>query len=210
MCTKTEQRRPKLPQVELRGNADLRKALKAFTPDLQKNLDREIRAALKPVVSAARGFVTADAPMSGWRSRSFSEARFPAYNAALIKSGIVASTTPSKRNINGFTGMAKIQNKTAAGAIYEVAGRIGPQPWVGPKAGGASKGVSRSVNPGAGRQFIANLPPIVSSLKGQGRLIFRAWAANRGVAEGAAMKAIDQATTQFYARNKTQNFSKAA
>jgi hypothetical protein len=54
------------------------------------------------------------------------------------------------------------------------------------------------------------LPPIVSSLKGQGRLIFRAWAANRGVAEGAAMKAIDQATTQFYARSKTQNFSKAA
>ena len=199
-----------MPEIELRGNTDLRKALKAFTPDLQKNLDKELRAALKPVVTAARGFVSSDTPMRGWRTASSDLARWPVYDVGTIKRGIVASTTPSKRNINGFTGMAKIQNKTAAGAIYEIAGRNGPQPWVGPKAGGTGKGVSRSVNPGAGRQFIENLPPIVSSLKGQGRLIFRAWAANQGQAEGAAMTAIDQATTQFYARSKMTTFSKAA
>jgi len=201
-----------VPKVELRGNADLRKALRTFTPDLQKALDKELRIALKPIVSAARGFVTSEPPMTNWRPRSFSEARFPAYNSGLIRSGIVASTTPSKHNPNGFTGMAKIQNKSAAGAIYELAGRTPPgyQPWVGPKAGGSGKGVSRSVNPGAGRQFVANLPPLVSSLKGQGRLIFRAWAENQGKAEGAAMKAISEATMKFYARNKTETFQRAA
>jgi hypothetical protein len=108
--------------------------------------------------------------------------------------------------------MARIINKSAAGAIYETAGRKNPsgQPWVGRKGSGSSKGVSRSVNPNAGATFIANLDPLVSSLKGRGRLIYRAWAESKGVAEGAAMKAIDNATSEFYARNQTQKFRRAA
>ena len=104
--------------------------------------------------------------------------------------------------------MARIINKSAAGSIYETARR--PQVWVGAKASGTSKGVSRSVNPNAGAKFIENLGPVTSSLKGQGRFIFRAWAESRGVAEGAANKAIDTAIRQFYARNKNQRFSRAA
>jgi hypothetical protein len=147
-----------------------------------------------------------------WAARPFTEARFPFFNARTITRGIVYSTGVSKRNKNGFTSMARIINKSAAGAIYETAGRKNPsgQPWVGRKGSGSSKGVSRSVNPNAGATFIANLDPLVSSLKGRGRLIYRAWAQNRGVAEGAAMKAIDKATSEFYARNRTQKFRRAA
>jgi hypothetical protein len=201
-----------MPLVEIRGNVDLRKALKNFTPDLEKELRKELRAALKPVVRQAKGFVPAVSPMRGWAGRSFSEGKFPTYNAGTIISGITYSVSPSKPNKNGFTSMARIINKSAVGAIYETAGRKNPngQAWVGPKAGGVSKGVSRSNNPNAGKQFIQNLPPIISSLKGRGRLIYRAWAENRGVAEGAAMKAIDSATQQFYARAKTTTFKKAA
>ena len=36
--------------IEIRGNADLRKALRKFTPDLEKQLKKELRAALTPVV----------------------------------------------------------------------------------------------------------------------------------------------------------------
>jgi hypothetical protein len=50
---------------------------------------------------------------------------------------------------------------------------------------------------------------LVSSLKGRGRLIYRAWAANQGRAEGAAMKAIDTALTQFR-KNVLSETSKAA
>ena len=201
-----------MPKVEMRGNADLRKALRQFTPDLDKQLKKELAVALKPVVRKAKSFVPAESPMSGWVARPFSEARFPFFNYQTIVRNIVYTTAVSKPNKNGFTSMARIINKSVVGAIYETAGRKNPQgqPWVGRKASGSSKGVSRSINPGAGAQFIANLDPLTSSLKGQGRLIYRAWAESKGVAEGAAMKAIDKATRDFYARNKTQKFRKAA
>jgi len=200
-----------MPSVEIRGNTDLRKALRRFAPDLDKALTKELRAALNPVVKQARGFVPAtEEIMRGWRPRSFSEARFPFYDASLIKSGITYSTSVSKPNKNGFTSNARIINKNAAGAIYETAGRIGPQPWVGPKAGGSSHKVSRSNWEGAGQQFIDNLGPLTSSLKGRGRLIFKAWAANRGLAEGAALRAIDKATKEFYKRSNARTLGKAA
>ena len=199
-----------MPVIELRGNVDLRKALRAFAPDLEKQLKKDLAAAMKPVVAKARGFVPAESPMSGWAARSFSETRFPFYSASTIKSGIVYSTSASKVNPYGFSSMATITNKSAAGAIYETAGRNGPQPWVGPKAGGASKGVSRSVNPNAGAQFIENLPPLTSSLKGRGRLIFKAWASDQGKAEGAAMTAIDKTTQAFNAVVSQGKLSRAA
>jgi hypothetical protein len=160
--------------------------------------------------------------MSGWaggnakgitaKSSMFRIGKFPLYNSAIIKAGIVYRTTPSAINENGFSSMASIQNKSAAGAIYEGAGRANPQgqPWVGPKAGSKSNKVSKSNNPQAGRQFIENLPPLVSSLKGRGRLIYRAWAANQGRAEGAAMKAIDKALTQFRVEAAKGKLGKAA
>ena len=201
-----------MPVVELRGNIDLRKALRDFAPDLEKELKLELHKALRPVVRQAKSFVPAVSPMRGWAGRSYSEGRFPTYNAATVTAGITYSVSASKPNKNGFTSMARIINKSAVGAIYETSGRKNPngQAWVGPKVGGFSKGVSRSNNPNAGKQFIQNLPPIVSSLKGRGRLIYRAWAENRGLAEGAAMRAIDSAREQFYARAKTTTFSKAA
>ena len=186
-------------KIEIRGNADYRKALRRFTPDLEKALKKELVAALRPVVLEAKGFVPAVSPMSGWAGRSFSEGKFPTYSASTIKAGITFSTTPSKMNSNGFSSMARIENKSRVGAIFESAGRNGSegQPWVGPKAGGNSNRFSKSNNPKAGEQFIKNLPPLVSSLKGRGRLIYRAWAKSQGKAEGAAMKAIDKALSQF-------------
>jgi hypothetical protein len=197
-------------QIEIRGNIDLRKALRSFAPDLEKQLRKDLATAMKPVVAKARGFVPAAAPMSGWAARSFSEGKFPTYNESTIKSGIGFRATPGRVNPYGFSAMATISNKSAAGAIYETAGRNGPQPWVGPKAGGASKKVSRSVNPGAGAQFIQNLPELTSSLKGRGRLIFKAWAQDQGKAEGAALTAIDKTTRAFNEKVKAGPLRKAS
>jgi hypothetical protein len=199
-------------KVEIRGNADLRKAMRRFTPDLEKALKKEIGNALRPVVRQAKGFVPSQSPMSGWAGRSFSEGKFPTYNAATIIAGITYKSTPSKINENGFSSMASIQNRSRVGAIYESAGRNGAQgqPWVGPKAGSNSNKVSKSSNPKAGEQFIKNLGPLTSSLKGRGRLIYRAWAENRGLAEGATMKAIDQALIQFRAEAAKGALGKAA
>ncbi len=199
-----------MPVIEMRGNVDLRKALRRFAPDLEKQLRKDLATAMKPVVAKARGFAPAEAPMSGWAARSFSEGKFPTYSASTIKSGITFTSIPGKVNPYGFSSMAKINNKSAAGAIYETAGRNGPQPWVGPKAGGSSKGVSRSVNPEAGAKFIENLPALTMSTKGRGRLIFKAWAQDQGKAQGAALTAIDKVTRAFNAKISAGPLSKAA
>jgi len=202
-----------MPAVEIRGNTDLRKALKRFAPDLDKELRKELAAALKPVVKQARGFAPATGDiMKGWQPRSFSEARFPFYDNATVTKGITFSTSVSKPNKNGFTSNARIMNKSAAGAIYETAGRknLGGQPWVGSKAGGSSHKVSRSTRRGAGPQFIDNLGQLTTSLAGVGRLIFRAWAADKGRAYGIAMKAIDKTIQTFYDRSNERSLDKAA
>lgn len=200
-----------MPLVELRGNSDLRKALRQFAPDLDKELRAELKAALKPIVSNARGYVESN-PMRNWSDSKSTGSAFPAYSSSAIKSGIGFSTSATKINRNGFSGMAKIFNKTAAGAIYEQAGIVPPgrgQPWVGPKGAKGNK-YSHSSNPGAGEQFINNLPDLVSSKKGQGRLIYRAWAESLGRAEGAAMKAIEKATKTFNSRSKATVLKKVA
>jgi hypothetical protein len=199
-----------MPAVELRGNSDLRKALRQFAPDLDKELKIELRRALSPVVRKARGYVESN-PMSNWSDSKSTGAAFPKYDSSAIRRGIGYSTSPTKINRNGFSGMAKVFNRTAAGAIYEQAGVKNPQgqPWSGPKGPKGSR-YSQSSYEGAGEQFINNLPPITSSLKGRGRLIYRAWAESRGLAEGAAMRAIDKATRTFNQRSQRSTLRRVA
>jgi hypothetical protein len=200
-------------RVTIEGVKQTRKAIRQFAPDLNKELNKELRIALAPIAKKARGFVPSDSPMSGWAGRSFSEGRFPTFNASTIRSGIGFTTKQGRTTRSGFTANATIYNKSVAGAIYETAGRANNgqgQPWVGPKAGGSSKKVSHSSNPNAGTQFIENLGPLTNSLKGRGRLILKAWAQDQGKAYGAAIKAIDKAEGMFMQRSKTTTFRKAA
>jgi hypothetical protein len=200
-------------RVKIEGVRQTRKAIRDFAPDLNKELNAELRVALAPIAKKARGFVPADSPMSGWATRSFSESRFPFFNASAIRSGIGFTTKQGRSTRSGFTSNATIFNKSVAGAIYETAGRANNgqgQPWVGSRAGGSSKKVSRSTNPNAGTQFIENLGKLTSSTKGRGRLILKAWAQDQGKAYGAAIKAIDKAERTFIERSKTSTFRKAA
>jgi hypothetical protein len=198
-------------QIELRGNADLRKALRRFAPDLEKSLKIELKRGLAPIAQTARGYVPSQSPLSGWSPRSFNEGSFPTYNAGVIKSKIGFSTAVTKRNAKGFNSMASVFNNSRAGAIYESAGRNGAQgqPWVGPK-GPAGHKYSHSYNPKAGEQFIGAMEPLTGSLKGRGRLIFKAWSRNKGVAEGIVNKAISTAEQELYRRSKSGALGRAA
>lgn len=213
--------------TEVVGAIALRKALNQYAPDLAKELTQELGAILKPIVAEARGFVPTKSPMSGWRSNSgntinastsmFRAGKFPIYDAGLIRRGIIYKTTPSKENARGFVNTIRIQNKTMAGAIFETAGRKNGQGqnWVGPKASGSSKGVSRSVNPYAGNQFISNLGQLYGpSRKGDhrmmGRIIFRAWDKTQGRANAAVFKSIENTTKKFNDRTQMFDLKRAA
>jgi hypothetical protein len=203
--------------TEVVGVVGLRRALTNYAPDLAKELTKELGKVLKPVVAEARSFVPPSSPMSGWAARSFSEAKFPMFDAGVIRRGIIYKTTPSQPNARGFVNTIRIQNKTMIGAIYETAGRKNGQgqDWVGTKAGGASKGVSRSVNPYAGNQFISNLGQLYGSNKKgdhrmMGRLIFRAWAKTQGKANASVFKAIENTTDKFNKRSQIVDLKRAA
>jgi hypothetical protein len=143
-------------------------------------------AALKTVTTVARGYVPNDGQvLSGWSKTSSSGENltyrpFPKFNSMQAKAGITYSTSPSKPNKNGFVALARILNKSAAGAIYETAGRKNPQGQPnykpasvvyrtgdGPgdftiryyqeKDNSQRKGYNNSLNPNAGKQFIENL-----------------------------------------------------
>lgn len=171
--------------TEVKGAVALRKALRQFAPDLAKETTKEIANFLKPVVRQARGFAPSneDVP-SGWVKRPNAGGRWAArsYDATEVRRGISFKSTPSKPNRNGFRSLATIYNKSAAGAIYETAGRkSGITGKFTPKLGGELKGNGR---------------------KNSGRVIFRAVAEDEGKARAHIIKAIESAAAKLNSRSK--------
>jgi hypothetical protein len=203
--------------VELQGAVALRKALKNYAPELAKETQKEISGHLRKVVARAKGFVPAAAPLSGW-ANSVGDWENRVYNPSAIKKGLGYSTKAGKPNRRGFRSVARIFNGSAAGAIYETAGRLNPQgqpparqvlayrngEYVTQQESGNK--INRSANPNAGRQFIDALPPLVDSQqsnsagrrtrKTKGRLMFRAWAEDQGRTTAAVVKAIESANNK--------------
>jgi hypothetical protein len=109
--------------VAVKGGIELRKAMKKFTPDLAKDMQKELASLLKPIVSKARGFIPSQAPLSGYGKAS-GNGKFPVWDGKDARGGVGYKTTPSKVNRSGFRSLARIQNASASGAIYETAGRV--------------------------------------------------------------------------------------
>lgn len=164
--------------TKVQGAVNLRKALKQFTPDLAKETTKEIGRFLKPVVKNARGFIPAnDQVPSGWLvGNQKGKWERVAFDSAVAKRGIGYKTTPSKVNRSGFRALISILNKTAAGAIYETAGRKNAGGNFSPRLGGELTGMSRKM---------------------QGRAMFRAWTEDQGKAKGAVLQAIFNSADKF-------------
>jgi hypothetical protein len=161
--------------VTVQGGVQLRKALKYFTPDLAKETQKELSNLLKPITAKARGFIPSSAPLSGW-GKTAPTARWY-WDGRAAKKGVGYKTTPSKVNRSGFVSLARIQNASMSGAIYETAGRKNP-----------------------GGNFSPRLPgSIVGSGKMAGRAIFKAWAEDGGKTNAAVIKAIESARNKFNA-----------
>lgn len=199
--------------AEVVGALELRKAMKLLVPDIAKESQKEIAGLLRSITNKARGYVPSEAPLSGWgKAVGLWENRV--YDAGTIKRGITFSAAPSKPNQRGFRSLATIYNKSAAGAIYETAGRKNPMGQPAAKRtiayrGGkivpaweSGKDINTSANPYAGKQFIEAMPPLYkaqrqagqsgrSSRKMNGRLIFRAWGEDQGRTQGKVIKAIE-------------------
>jgi hypothetical protein len=213
--------RPKLP-VEIKGLAETLTAMRKFEPDLAKNLNKQVRAAMTPIQKQAQSYVPSTLPgLSGWsiktsgnkitaQTSSFRRGKFPKFNASLVRRGITLYIGKTKPNNRGFVTFYSIRNNTAAGAIMETAGRKNPsgQPW-NPKS--KSHDYSHSLNPAAGLHFINSMG---GSMQGtgstRGRLIYRAVAEDHGRTLAKIMKAVDATLVVFKRRAEAQVFKEAA
>ena len=207
--------------ADVTGALELRKALKKLSPELAKESQKEISGLLRSITNKAKGFVPSEAPLSGW-GNAVGVWQNRVYDANDIKRGITFSASPSKPNKRGFRSIATIYNKSAAGAIYETAGRKNPngQPSQASTRGkyssyvDTSSQVNKSANPNAGKQFIDAMPPIykVERRKGQGgrvsrkmngRLIFKAWGEDNGKVNAKVIKAIEKSMNKVLVITKT-------
>jgi hypothetical protein len=200
--------------VELKGVRETVKAMRKFDPDLLKEMNKEIRSVMVPLRDKARGYAPSPQPdnLYGWaegsvgkkitaRNSAFrtfnTEGRlrlFPLYDHATVVAGIKYSQSPSRRNRSGFRALYFIYNASAAGSIYETAGRA-TEP--------SNKGY-RSNNPEAGAHFISRMGPLYGDKqKERGRLIFRAAYEDRGKAQDAVIMAISTAIYKFSKVNKS-------
>lgn len=171
--------------VEVKGAIALRKALRQFEPDLAKETTKEIGSFLKPVVTKAKGFLPSnDQAPSGWLKREGAQGRWATryYDAALARRGVTYKSSPSKANRRGFRSLATIFNKSAAGAIYETAGR--------------KSGIVGNFTPHLGGQIKGK------GQKQSGRVIFRAVEEDQGKARTNILKAVENAAAKLNSRSK--------
>jgi hypothetical protein len=168
--------------TSVKGATNLRKALKKFTPDLAAETTKEIGNFLQPVVKNARGFIPSNSEIpSGWLvGNQKGKWERVAFDSAVAKRGIGYKTTPSKTNRRGFRSLVSILNKTAAGAIYETAGR---------KSGDTGRFTPRLQGSLVG-----------PNQKQSGRAMFKAWQQDQGKAKGAVLQAIFNSAAKFNAR----------
>lgn len=200
--------------VVVEGIVGLRKALNKYAPDLRKQLDAEVKLALKPIVNDARAHVPEQSVLRNFnspgyvrKSRTGREDAFPTYDARIIRKGLTYTLAKKRNDRSGFVSMFTLLNKSRVGAIIETAGRRNPD----------GNPRSQSNNPNAGRQFIGSMNQIGAlkdfANKGRpttGRLLFAAYDRNEGKALDAIMKALEKTAALFKIEAEKYNDRRAA
>lgn len=123
--------------IVLTGVKETIDALKEFDKDAVKRFNKVVNSELSSAESSARTIIArvnnskgTGTPMSGWRqsnpakpSSTRGGAGWPGFNAADVAAGI--TKTKAQRRVRGdyTTSAGALRNASAAGAIFEVAGR---------------------------------------------------------------------------------------
>jgi hypothetical protein len=105
------------------------KALESFDKQAVKEFTKVINSELKIAKQDAQGFVSGEPPLSGWNTvpavkpRTRGGAGWPAWDQSIIKAGITSTKAEGKVRKDYTTSAGALKNRSAAGVIYELAGR---------------------------------------------------------------------------------------
>lgn len=178
--------------IVLTGIKETVDALKEFDKSavrrFNKVINTELANAERDAHSIARGISNGktDTPMSGWRTydaanpqrSSRGGAGWPAWNTGTVVAGIRKTKAQGKVRRDYTTSAGALINKSAAGAIFEIAGR---------KSGGT---MARS----SGGQFMRTLS---ARFKPASRLIWRVVDKDRAKIEANVNKALEEAKAEL-------------
>ena len=193
--------------VEIKGIVEVTRAMRKFAPDILKEMQAELRPLLRETTNAAKaklpsemGYELRNFNNPGYERRSgTSKSRaFPSYEVSEVRKGLTYSLAQSRPNRTGYVSVARMLNKSAAGAIIETAGRKGLY----------GSGRSQSNNPDAGAHFIRALSnsevgPLKQYGRGEktkGRLLFAAWYEKQNRLMPKIVEAYDKAARRFQQR----------
>jgi hypothetical protein len=104
-------------------------ALKSFDKDAVKRFNKVINTELTGAERDARNLIQENPPMSGWskldaaNGRTRGGAGWPGWNAGEIRSKITKTKAQGRVRKDFTTSAGALLNKSAAGSIFEVAGR---------------------------------------------------------------------------------------
>ena len=187
--------------VVVNGVREFLKAIDQLDDDMFKNVKASLKTPMIKVASRSKSeFPSNQNVLSGWlkqaEPREGQRRPFPAYDQATARQGIKYKLGPNKKNRSGYSVYNYVSNESAAGAIYETAGR---------KTTGAQ---GASLNPDAGVQFIQALPNVVDATmagsvgrrgrKNKGRVIYKVWKEEQGEVYANLKKALDDAIFAYY------------
>lgn len=115
--------------IVLIGVKQTLKALEEFDKQSVKAFNKVLTTELKNAKKDAQGFVTAEPPLSGWRTvpaakpRTRGGAGWPSWDQSIIRQGITSTRAEGKPRRDYTTSAGALKNRSAAGVIYEIAGR---------------------------------------------------------------------------------------
>ena len=183
------------------GVREFLKAIDQLDDDMFANVKASLKTPMIKVANRSKAeFPSNQNVLSGWlkqaEPREGQRRPFPAYDQATARQGIKYKLGPNKKNRSGYSVYNYVSNESAAGAIYETAGR---------KTTGSQ---GASLNPDAGVQFIQALPNVVDATmagsvgrrgrKNKGRVIYKVWKEEQGEVYANLKKALDDAIFAYY------------
>ena len=201
-------------RIEMQGLTENIIALERFAPDLKRELNKEIRGILAPIVIEAKSYLPSNDQIhpSGWAKGGFKRFNgigplaqdqtrgFIAYDAERAKAGIKQTAATTKKDGSGFRNTYGVIQRDPGGAIFETAGR-------GSAASRSRSRTSRSRNPQASQHFIGviqrehgALPTARGEGKDKGRALIRAVDNSRYKALRGIREAVDKASAKAQAR----------
>jgi hypothetical protein len=174
--------------IVLTGIKETLDALKEFDKDAVKRFNKVINTELAGAQRDARNIITDEPPMSGWRKTDAAKGRtrggqgWPGWNAGEIKSKITKTKAQGKVRKGDYTTSAgALLNKSAAGAIFEIAGR---------QASGTKKMFAQT----SSGQFLRTLE---NRFKKASRVVWRVVDKDRARIEANVNRALEDAKAQL-------------